>query len=103
MSGTGSGTGGSQFATGASGAIGSSGSATRVFSVHFISGANAGVLALYNGTAIVGVSNLYCAIQGTANTGKTANFGDEGLFFPDGLFWANQSGDITSVLFSYSQ
>lgn len=77
------------------------GTAVRVFTVHIISGAGgASVVSLRNGASAGGT--IYITETGTANTGKTFNYGDQGVWFPAGCFVSTDanSADVT-VTFTY--
>ena len=67
----------------ASGALISSGEPIRVWSVHFTSGATAGVIQLYNNTSATGTPVI--SETGTANRSKSVNY-ENGLLFPDGCY-----------------
>lgn len=85
----------------ADGVVLQSGKPTRLFAIHIISGAGGGgVIDLYNGTA--STDTLYIKEQGTANGGKNILYGDQGFFFPAGLY-CDLDANTTSVLFEISQ
>lgn len=93
---------GSVLATTAAGqAIGPSGAKIRVYGIHLISGATAGIIKLYNGTSTSGT--IY--IQETADvvsTGNTINYGESGVLFPNGCFYEEViDANVTSTLISY--
>lgn len=64
-------------------AVGSSGMATRVYSVNLISGGTASTLTLRNGTSASGTT--WEQIDGTASQSVTKNYAG-GLLFPAGCF-----------------
>lgn len=80
-------------------AVGDSGTAVRIFCIHIISGASAGVVDLYNGTSTGGTR--YVSEDGTASKGKTVFFGPQGFVFPDGCY-VDVDSNVTSVLVSYN-
>lgn len=80
--------------------IGAATKATRVFSIHIISGGTAGVVLLRNGQAVSGTT--YVSKTGTISVGVTENFGESGYFFPAGCF-CDIDANVTSCLVSYSQ
>ena len=87
--------------SGTDAAIGSSGIAMRVFTLHIISDGTAGVASLRNGTAAT--DTAYVTLTGTISAGKTINFGTQGMLFPAGCFLdvnANVIGGI--VTFNYA-
>ena len=89
---------GSQLLT-ADGVVGVSGRAVRVFSVHIISGGTAAVVSFKNGTAAGDTS--WVTETGTISTGKTVDFGCNGILFPAGCF-VDCDTNTTSVLVNYS-
>lgn len=85
----------------ADGAVGTSGAATRVFSIHIVSGGGgAAVVALRSGTAVT--DTIYIKETGTVSTGKTFYYGNKGFLFPSGLY-VDVDANTTSVLVAYSQ
>lgn len=70
--------------SGTDAAIGASGVAVRVFTVHLISDATATVTSLRNGTSAS--ATIYATETGTVSTGKTINYGTQGMLFPAGCF-----------------
>lgn len=70
--------------SGTDAAIGASGVAVRVFTVHLISDGTATVTSLRNGTSAS--STAYATETGTVSTGKTINYGTQGMLFPAGCF-----------------
>lgn len=89
---------GSQLLT-ADGAVGSSGVAVRVFTIHIVSGGTAAIVSLKNGTA-AGSTN-YVTETGTISTGRTIPFGVAGFVFPAGCF-VDVDVNTTSVLVSFN-
>ena len=89
----------SQYLT-ANGAIEAAGVPVRVYSIHVISGAAAGVTSLRNGSSVG--ATAFVTETGTALAGKTTIFG-EGTHFPAGCFVSLDSGNTTSILVSYSR
>lgn len=89
------GIGGSKVMT-ASGVVHAQGKAVRVFSVHIISGGTAGVVSLKSGGAS---GDIYLKETGSANTGKTIEYG-KGVRFPDGLYLTEDTAP-TSTTISY--
>lgn len=72
------------IASGTDAPLGSSGIAVRVYTVHVISDGTAGVVSLRNGTS--SSATAFVTETGTINTGKTINFGTQGMLFPAGCF-----------------
>lgn len=72
------------IASGTNAAIGASGVAVRVFTLHLISDGTATVTSLRNGTS--GSATAYATETGTVSTGKTINYGTQGMLFPAGCF-----------------
>lgn len=72
------------IASGTDAAIGASGTATRVFTLHVISDGTATVVSLRNGTSAS--ATAFVTETGTVSTGKTINFGTQGMLFPSGCF-----------------
>lgn len=85
---------GNQILT-ADGVVGISGKPVRVYSLNVVSGATAGVVKLYHGTA---ASGDYSEVVGTANQGQSFDFGACGKYFPSGCY-ADLGANITSVDF----
>jgi hypothetical protein len=75
---------GTQAFTTSDGPVGTSGIAVRIFTLHIISGGTASVVSLRNGTSTAGVA--FITETGSISTGKTINFGTQGLLFPAGCF-----------------
>lgn len=72
------------IASGTDAVVGTSGQPTRVFTLHVISDGTAGVAVLRNGTTSGGTA--YTTETGTISTGKTFNYGTQGMLFPSGCF-----------------
>lgn len=82
-------------------AVGASGVAVRVFTLHIISDGTATVVNLRNGTSAS--ATIFATETGTVSTGKTINYGTQGMLFPAGCFLdadAHTTGGI--VTFSYA-
>src|SRR4051812_37811186 len=94
---------GSQLFT-ADGAVGTSGVAARVFTVHVISssGATAPVLALRNGTSASATVYIQQTGTATVGAGNTFHFGTQGVLFPAGCF-CDVDSNTTSALVVYNQ
>lgn len=85
----------------ADGVVGTSGAATRVFSIHILSGGGgAAVVALRAGTAVTDTINI--KETGVVSTGKTFEYGDRGFLFPSGVY-VDVDANTTSVAVAYSQ
>lgn len=80
--------------------IGASGKPVRVWAVNMLSGGTAGQLVLRNGAAAG--ADIWVREVGTANTGKTVDYGETGVFFPAGCFYDDDS-NFTHVVIQYSQ
>lgn len=72
------------IASGTDAPIGTSGISVRVFTVHLISDGTATVTNLRNGTSAS--ATIFSTETGTASTGKTINYGTQGMLFPSGCF-----------------
>lgn len=70
--------------SGTDAAIGASGVSVRIFTVHLICDGTATVTNLRNGTSTAGT--IYATETGTVSTGKTINYGTQGMLFPAGCF-----------------
>ena len=81
-------------------ALNTAGTAVRVFSIHIISGGGGGgVVNLRSGTVVT--STIWVTETGTVSTGKTFNYGTQGIWFPSGCF-VDVDGNTTSVAVVYS-
>ncbi len=93
--------GGTQLLT-ADGAVGTSGNATRVYSVHVIStSGGACTVLLKNGTSTGGTSYA-SVVVGAASTGASHQFGTTGMYFTGGCF-VDIDANTASVAVSYVQ
>jgi hypothetical protein len=84
-----------------SAAVGSAGTAIRIFTMHLISGGGgATVVSLKNGSTSGGTT--WITETGTTSTGKTFNYGHDGVLFPAGCFVVTDanSADVT-ITFTY--
>lgn len=82
-------------------AVGASGVAVRVFTLHVISDGTATVVSLRNGTSAS--STAYVTQTGTISTGATFNFGTQGMLFPSGCFLdadAHTTGGIVTYCYA---
>ncbi len=79
-------------------AVGTSGKPIRLFAVNMLSGATEGQLVLRNGTDAT--ADIWVREVGTANTGKTVEYGPHGILFPNGL-WYDDDSNFTSVTFQF--
>lgn len=81
-------------------AVGTAGQAVRVFSIHILSGGGgATVVSLRNGSTVSGT--VWVTETGIVSTGKTFNYGTQGILFPSGCF-VDVDANTTSVLVSYN-
>lgn len=87
--------------TTASGAVGTSGSPTRIYAIHFVSGGGGnGVVTLRNGTS---ASDTPFVIEtGTTSLGKTVEFGTHGVFFPAGCY-AEIDANVARLTINFSK
>ena len=85
--------------SGTDAALGTSGTAMRVFTLHIISDGTAGVAILRNGTSTAGTA--YVTESGTISTGKTINFGTQGMLFPAGCF-IDVDSHVTGGIVTYN-
>jgi len=84
----------------ASGEIGAvAGKPVRLFAIHLVSGGTAGVVTLKNNGSS---GTAYVTETGTVNTGKTVDYSDAGMFFPNGCY-VSFDGNVSRVLASYRQ
>lgn len=88
------------IASGTDAAVGASGAAIRVFMLHIISDGTAGVAILRNGTSTAGTA--FVTESGTISTGKTINFGTQGMIFPAGCF-LDVDSHVTGGVVTYNQ
>lgn len=72
------------IASGTDAVVGASGVPVRVFTLHIISDGTASVAILRNGISTAGTA--YVTETGTISTGKTVNYGTQGMLFPAGCF-----------------
>ena len=79
--------------------IGTSGRPIRLWAVNMLSG-TAGELVLRNGSTET--SPIWVRELGTANTGKTVPYGNQGILFPLGMFYDDDS-NFTGVTIQYSE
>lgn len=79
--------------------IGPSGKPIRLWAVNMLSGGTAGELVLRNGTTASAA--IWVREQGTANTGKSVSYGQEGILFPNGMFYDDDS-NFTGVTIQFS-
>lgn len=70
------------------------GEGERVFNLHILSAGTASPVSLYNGSP---AGTLYIKETGTANTGKTIDFGVNGIWFPLGCYIDVDPTNIVSV------
>lgn len=80
-------------------AVSTAGQAVRVFTIHIISGGTAAVVSLRNGSTVAGT--VWVTETGTISTGKTINYGTQGILFPSGCF-VDVDTNTTSVLVTYN-
>lgn len=81
-------------------AIGTAGTAVRVFAVHIISGGGgASVASLRNGSTAAGT--IWITETGTLSTGKTFNYGTQGVLFPAGCFISTDA-NTANITVSYN-
>lgn len=85
----------------ADGALGTSGTAVRVYAISILSGATAGILSLRNGTGTGDTiyATLTCA---AVSTSTVFTFGTTGMFFPNGCF-VDIISNVTSAAVSFVQ
>lgn len=88
------------IASGTDAPIGTSGVVTRIFTVHLISDGTATVTSLRNG--IAATATAFATETGTASTGKTINYGLQGMLFPAGCF-LDVDAHCTGGIVTYTQ
>jgi hypothetical protein len=86
---------GTQILT-ADGTIGISGKPIRIFCLHIVSGGTQGIVQVASG------GNTIIYETGTANTGKTITFGDNGMFIPAGATCDIDANTVRAVV-TYTQ
>ena len=82
------------------GAVGTSGKPIRLWAVNMLSAGTAGQLVLRNGTS--DSAAIWIREVGTINTGKTVPYGNQGILFPLGMFYDDDS-NFTGVTIQYSE
>jgi hypothetical protein len=87
----------------ADGIAGVSGKPIRIFSIHILAaGADVPEIKLYSGIATGGT--IYVQQKGTANTGATFEFGENGFLFPNGCYYEEVTdAHVTSTLITFTQ
>jgi len=80
--------------------VGTSGKPIRLWAVNMLSGGTVGELVLRNGTSATAA--IWVREIGTVSTGKTVEYGHEGILFPLGLFYDDDS-NFTGVTFQFSE
>lgn len=80
--------------------IGTTGRPIRLWAVNMLSGGTAGELVLRNGSTAS--DSIWVREQGTVSTGKTVEYGSQGILFPNGMFYDDDS-NFTSVTIQYSE
>lgn len=84
----------------ADGVIGTSGKPVRLYGLHIISGATAGVIDVYSGTDATGTGVLI-DVSGAANQGvNVPGFPAEGIYFPGGCY-IDVDANTTAVVAQY--
>ena len=86
--------------TGADVAIGNAGKPIRIYALNILSDATAGQLVLRNG--IVDTAAIYIREVGTASTGKTVTYGEQGMLFPNGCFY-DQDANILGLTIEFEE
>ena len=81
----------------ADGVLNTSGKPVAIHSIHIVSGGTAGVVILRHGTAVTDTATIQ--ETGTANTGKTVDFGAN-IVFPSGCF-VDIDANVTYVTIVY--
>lgn len=90
---------GTQLVT-ADGVVASAGTAVRVFTIHILSGGGgAAVVSLRTGSVVGGA--IWVTETGTVSTGKTIQYGTQGIWFPNGCY-VDVDANTTSVAVTYS-
>ena len=80
--------------------VGTSGRPIRVFALNMLSGGTAGELVLRNGTSASGA--IWVREKGVVSTGKTVEYGQQGILFPAGCFYDDDS-NFTGVTIQYAE
>lgn len=82
----------------ASGAIGVANKPCRIFAIHIVCG-TAAIAHVHSG----GSSGTACIKEtGTANTGKTITYGNQGMHFPVGAYCSFET-NVSRVVVTYNQ
>jgi len=85
----------------ADGVVGITGAPVRVFGVHILSGATAGIIKLYSGIDATGTIYIQETCP-TVSTGNTFNYGEDGVLFPTGCYYEEVvDANVTSTLISF--
>ena len=79
--------------------VSGSGVKVRIYSMHIISGATAGIVQLRDGTAVGGTIRI--KETGSVNTGKTIEYGGVGVLFENGCFY-DEDANVTSALITFA-
>lgn len=82
------------------GVVATASQAVRIFSIHIISGAGGGAVVSLRSGPVVG-GTIWITETGTASTGKTFNYGTQGVLFPSGCF-VDVDTNTTSVTVTYN-
>ncbi len=84
----------------ADGVVSASSQAVRIFTMHVIStGGGAAQINLRTGNAVGGA--IWVQETGTVSTGKTFNYGAQGVLFPSGCF-CDVDANTTSVTLTFN-
>lgn len=84
----------------ADGAVGVSGRPTRVFSIHWLSGAASSTAILRNGTLVT--DEIRYQKIGTANDSYIESFGENGILFPSGCYF-DADANLTYAIITFIQ
>lgn len=84
----------------ADGVVATASQAVRIFSIHIISGGGGAAVVSLRSGAVVG-GTIWVTETGTVSTGKTFNYGAQGVLFPSGCF-VDVDANTTSVTVTYN-
>ena len=68
---------------------------TRVWMIHILSGVSAGEISLRNGGT---TATIFITETGTANTGLTITYGEQGVLFPNGLSLTEDTAPTSTLV-----
>lgn len=82
------------------GVVGTSGTPKIIYGIHVESGGGAGTVVLRNGTSTSDTAVFTCV--GTASAGVMFNFGSQGVIFPSGCYY-DEDTSVASATILYKE